>query len=343
MRNDWMVSTEDINDIFYTKNETVENVKENFDMRRYYGSEGYDIEINGISERCLVQTSSNPLRELNDFRKISCPITADVKRGYYVKYEDSFWIIDTNVVNVDGAYLFARITRCQYLLRWQNRTGDIVERWGYSMDETKYSSGKTGNSNISVPDNQYGLLVPIDAETKRLKRGTRVSFDFDDIEEPDIYELNNRKVMLKEGLILLSFSIVAFNKDTDKHITLPDGNRVWICDYHSPTDVPEPNPDPGDETPVLSASISGGSTLRYGRAKTWTVAFKDKDGNEVTDCDFKWKVMSDFEIAQTVNTNKIQLRVDNEDCIGSSFLLQVINSANHEVLSNIEITIIEGF
>ena len=124
MRNEWTIGeSETFSDAFYSKEESIQSVKDNFDIRRYHTAEGYDIEINGITERCLVQMSSNPLRELNDIRKIHCPITADVKRGYYVKYEDTVWIIDTNVANIDGAYLSTRMSRCQYLLRWQNQNG----------------------------------------------------------------------------------------------------------------------------------------------------------------------------------------------------------------------------
>ena len=172
MRNEWTIGDNIvISDMFYNREETIENAKENFDIRRFYTPEGYDIVINGITERCLVQMPSNPLRELNDYRKIHCPINADVKRGYYVEYEDNIWLIDTNVANVDGAYLSTRMSRCQYLLRWQNKNGDIIERWSYSSDQTKYSNGETGSSAVTVGDNQYALLLPIDEETKTLKRG----------------------------------------------------------------------------------------------------------------------------------------------------------------------------
>lgn len=335
MRNDWTIQEETFDDLFYSKEETITNVKENFDIRRFRSSEGYDIKINGITERCIVQTSSNPLRELNDFRKIHCPITADVKRGYYVEYENSIWIIDTNVVNVDGAYLSTRMSRCQYILRWQNKHGEIIERWAYASDQTKYSSGEKGNSAITVGDNQYGLLVPIDPETKLLKRDMRFSFDFDDAEEPDIYELTNRKVVLSEGTIMLSFAFGSFDRRKDSRVTLADGSQVWICDYHSPAPTVKP-----DETTDLSVVITGGKALRCGRAKTWTAVVKDKSGNEVDNCYFGWTLTSDFDISSTEQGNKIQLRIDDDSLIGESFLLSI--NANNIATANVKITITEG-
>lgn len=238
MHDDWGTLEESFSDIYHNAQETIDNVRENFDIRRRYTAEGKDIVINGVHERCLVQLSSNPLRELNDYRKIQCPITADVRRGYYVEYENSVWIIDTNVTDIDGAYFSARMSRCQYILRWQDKDGSIVERYGYSSDQTKYSNGESGNSIILVGDNQYGLLVPVDEKTKTLCRGMRFSFDFDDADTPDIYKLTNRKIKLNDeemydrgGTMQLSFSFTEFNSDTDKKVTLPNGRTVWICDY----------------------------------------------------------------------------------------------------------------
>lgn len=338
MRNNWTLQEEKTVDLFYSKEETIANVKENFDIRRFYSCEGYNIKINGISERCIVQTSSNPLRELNDFRKIHCPINADVKRGYYVEYENSIWLIDTNVVNVDGAYYSTRMSRCQYILRWQGKNGEIIERWGYASDQTKYSSGEKGNSAITVGDNQYGLLVPIDSETKQLKRNMRFSFDFDDAEEPDIYNLTNRKIVLSEGTMLLSFTFGSFDKNKDRHVTLENGSQVWICDYRSPT--PSPDPLTPDETTDLSAMISGGKMLRCGRAKSWTAIVKDKSGNEIADCYYEWSITSDFNISSTEQDNKIQLKIDDDSLIGESFLLSV--TVNSSVSVNCEILITEG-
>lgn len=335
MRNDWTIYEEKTADLFYSKEETIANVKENFDIRRFHSSEGYDIIINGIIVRCLVQTSSNPLRELNDIRKIHCPINTDVKRGYYVKYDNSVWIIDTNVVDVDGAYLSTRMSRCQYKLRWQNGNGQIIERWAYASDQTKYSSGEKGDSTITIGDNQYGLLVPIDTETKQLKRDMRFSFDFDDAEEPDIYNLTNRKVILSEGTILLTFAFGAFNKNRDYRVTLEDGSQAWICDYHTPTPSQIP-----DETTDLSVLITGGKALRCGRAKTWTAIVKDKSGNEIDNCSLDWSITSNFNISCTDHDNKIQLRIDDDSLIGESFLLSV--TANNIATANIEVTIAEG-
>ena len=343
MRNDLSIGgNESFSDIYYSAVETVQNVKENFDLRRYHSAEGKSIDINGVTERCLVQLPSNPLRELNDYRKIQCPVTADVKRGYYVNYENTIWIIDTNVANVDDAYLSARMSRCQYLLRWQNKNGYIIERWAYSSDQTKYSNGEFGNKAVTVGDNQYALLLPIDEETKLLKRNMRFAMDFEDSDEPDIYKLSNRKVNLNNetyfdrgGTMTITLSFDSLNKNNDKQVVLNDGRKVWICDYNVSTTLPPP-----DEIGDLTAHISGNNCMKLGIPKSFSVSFMDKDKRQLDweTVNFKWNVVSDFNIVQNIIGNKIELTVEDENYIDSSFLLQVV--VDEKVISENSILVV---
>ena len=346
LRKEWSKSTfESADDKFYNREETINEVKKNFDIRRKLSAESYDIVINGITETCLVQMPNNPLRELNDYRKIHCPITADVKRGYYVIYEDNVWIIDTNVANIDGAYLSTRMSRCQYILRWQNNKGKIVERWSYSSDQTKYSNGETWNNIITLGDNQYALLLPIDEETKLLKRNMRFAMDFEDSSKPDIYRLTNRKVNLNNelyfdrgGTMLITLTFSEFNGDKDKQVLLNDGRKVWICDYKEPS-ITLPQSNTPNKMTVLRAVISGNKNLKIGYSRTYTAIISDIDNNtlEWDNTLHSWNVVSDFEVEQTIIDNKIKLKVNDDSLIGSSFLLQCVS--NETVIEEIKITV----
>ena len=356
MRSDWTISeSNSLSDAFYNKEESIQSVKDNFDFRRFYTAEGYDIEINGVMERCLVQTSSNPLRELNDYRKIHCPITSDVRRGYYVKYENSVWIIDTNVVNVDGAYLSTRMSRCQYLLIWQNQNGDIIEKWGYSSDQTKYSGGESGNNTITIGDNQYGLLLPIDDDTKLLKRGMRFAVDFDDAEEPDIYRLTNRKVKLNDethngrgGTMIVALTFDFLNKDIDKRVQLEDGREVWICGYVDTDTVPSTPPQIPDETADLRAIITfkGDQELKIGGTiKTLIGSFVDLDGNTTTDIG-TWEVITIDELfpylKYTIDGNTLKINVLETDLYDSKVRIK-FSSANGAISTYCDFDVVSMF
>lgn len=259
--------------------------------------------------------------------------------GDYIEWNGQMWIvtlIDSDEKTWNRGYMY----QCTILLRWQNASGNIVERWGYSEDFTKYSAGITGNDKITVGDYQYGLTLPVDDETKIMKRDKRFPIDIDGVEPPDVYKLTNRKVLLTDdrafgrgGILIWTLSFAEFNTATDKKVMLEDGSEVWICDYKPPAPLP---PDP-DETTDLSAVISGKSNLINGFSRTYSVEFKDVNGDIKQDVDFTWNVESDFDVHQTINGNQIELSVDDETLIGSSFVLQAL--VQDKVLSEFEITI----
>lgn len=298
------------------------------------------VKRNGIPFELLIikDTDGNTFK-----KKIKSKHASPFNLGDYIEWNNQIWIV-TLLDPDEKAYHSGYMYLCTTPIRWQNTDGEIIERWAYAEDFTKYSNGTIGNSTITVGDNQYGLTLPLDSETRKLKRDLRFAIDADDAVVPDVYMLTNRKVRLNNneyfgrgGTMVVTASFNAFNPEKDKHITLEDGTQVWICDYHSPITPPSPPIESTD----LSANISGGTTIRCGRAKTWTAAFKNKDGNEVIDCDFHWNIVSDFTIHQVDDGNKIQLKVIDENSIGCSFLLQLIHDDN--ILSECEITVIEGF
>lgn len=332
LRDEWMPTDDDVKDLFYNREETIAEVVENFDIRRRYSAEGEELTINNVTDWCLVQTSSNPLKELDDIRKIYCPITMTVQRGNYVLYENDIWLIDSNVVNVGNAYLSARMNRCSYRLKWQNSNGDIIERDIVSYNASAYNNGIAGNNVIKLGTDQLMIFLPYDDETKLIKRGKKFFID-NNMEDPMTYELTRPDrttyVFNGAGCINLLVTECAY---TPK----PDDLKYGVCDYYSPA----PPIYPPDETSVLS-SIEGNKSLKIGYPRSYTVSFADSDGNRISDVDFDWVIKSTFgdKILQETDHNTIKLLVKDEDCIGSSFLLQVV--VNGTVNSEIAITIID--
>lgn len=285
--------------------------------------------------RCIIQDNLSNTQLKSMERSILAPI-GTLKAGMYIFYENVYWLISGYPGN-NEVYEKSTIILCQRILKWQDNTGNIIERPANIVSAAKYDTGTSGNSTILLSSNNFTIWIPDDDESATLEK-KRVFIDRNYDNPQKVYKITRSD----DALYLFGEEhggILSFIADKDELNLMTDRPDLGLCDYHSPTDVPEPNP--GDETPVLSASISGGDTLRCGRSKTWMVTFKDGDGNEITDCDFKWNVASDFVIIQVINKNKIQLRVDDEDCIGSSFLLQITN--NNRILTECQITIIGEF
>ena len=332
-----------IQNAYGTKNRREKELaKVNYAMSKHFEDtfDTEDVLRNGEPFKLMIirDTDSNTYK-----KKIKSCHEDKFNLGDYIQWNGQMWIvtlIDSDEKTWNRGYMY----QCTILLRWQNARGDIIERWGYSEDFTKYSAGITGNDKISVGDYQYGLTLPVDEETKIMKRDKRFPIDIDGVEPPDVYKLTNRKVLLTDdrafgrgGILIWTLSFAEFNATTDKKVMLGDGSEVWICDYKDSTPLP---PEP-DETTDLSAVISGSDKLKCGFDRDYTVEFKNIDGEIQRDVEFSWNVISDFFVQQTIKDNMITVLVDDENCIGSSFLLQVI--VNDHVLSEKQIDIISAF
>ena len=86
---------------------------------------------------------------------------------------------------------------------------------------------------------------------------------------------------------------------------------------------------------------SGNTNLKNGYRRSYTVTFTDKDSNSIDwqKVNYQWKVVSDFEVKQTITDNKITVSVNDENLIGGSFLVQIV--VGEIVLSDIKINIVE--
>ena len=84
--------------------------------------------------------------------------------------------------------------------------------------------------------------------------------------------------------------------------------------------------------------ISGNKNLKVGFSRTYTVLFTDVDGNAVENVDFSWNVVSDFTVEQSIDRNKIELKVDDDSFIDESFILQILIDGT--VKTELEITVI---
>lgn len=260
--------------------------------------------------RCIMQGNVADT-QLQSMQRKGLFTRGTVKDGMYIFFEGGYWLI-IGFPGTNGIYEKATMSLCQFKLRWQNSDGKIIERWAYTEDFTKYSNGLTGNNTLTIGDNQYGLTLPIDSETKKLKRDMRFPIDSDDSDQPDVYKLTNRKVKLNDnqyfgrgGTMIITMSFDIFNKDKDKKVTMKDGNEVWICNYNdSYTSLPSTlqpldekkdsnSPNMENKNPDYNIRISceGGNYLfAGGEDKTFTAVLTDSHGNQIKNHSIEWSV-----------------------------------------------------
>lgn len=122
---------------------------------------------------------------------------------------------------------------------------------------------------------------------------------------------------LSEGTVTISVTWIEKDISEDVQITITDTEIEITPDYHY--------------------NISGMSKLKCGISRTYTLYVTDDFGNDVDYNDFTWYVISDFTVDQDVNGNKIKLRVDDENAIDKTLLLQVV--VDSEVKAELIITV----
>ena len=259
-------------------------------------------------------------------------VIGTLKAGMYIKFENQYWLISGYPGN-NGVCEKATAILCQYELIWQDDDGKIIRRWANFTSASKYDNGRTLGSTIILTSNNFTIWIPEDDDGTTLD-GRRVFIDRVKTGQlpTKVFEIT------RSDDVLYLFGkdhggILSFIADKDELNKVTDRQDLWICDYKSPTTPTLPPSEP--DNPTTSVTITGGDTLRYGRAKTWTVTFSDSENQP----NFTWNVKSDFKITQDITGNKIQLKCTDDKAIDCTFTLQVLDNESN-ILSETTITIV---
>ena len=287
--------------------------------------------------KCVIQGNIANTQLKSMERTILVPI-GTLHSGDYIFFEDEYWIVDGRPGN-NKSYEKATLKECQYKLRWQKDDGTIIERWANLTSSSKYDVGENGNNTIILTSNNYLIIIPNDKDSMTLD-GKRVFIDLSDVPTKVFKITRNDDVLFAHGSHGGTLNLIAdkteFNKETDNQ-------ELRLCNYIDSTPTPPSEPTTPDETEDLCATISGNTNLKVGFSRTYTATLSDKDGNAVQwdDTKYGWNVVSDFDVKQSIAENKISLTVEDEDFIGSSFILSVIKLDDSSVIAEIEITVID--
>ena len=270
--------------------------------------------------------------QLKSIERSVFAVVGTLKAGMYIKFENQYWLISGYPGN-NGVCEKATAILCQYELIWQDDDGKIIRRWANFTSASKYDNGRSGNSTIILTSNNFTIWIPEDDDGTTLD-GRRVFIDrvktgqlptkvFEITRSDDVLYLFGKE----HG------GILSFIADKDELNKVTDRQDLWICNYKSPITPTLPPSEP--DNPPTSVTITGGDTLRYGRLKTWTVAFSDSENQP----SFTWNVKSDFKITQNITGNKIQLKCTDDKAIDCTFILQVLDNESN-ILSETTITIV---
>ena len=316
---------------------------------------GQDVEICNydLSERTpqrVIINGNVQDTKLNSIsRQMLAPIGSCVA-GQYVYYKDRYWLI-VGLVDNNGIYEKAILVLCNYLLTWQNRNGEIIQRWANIISASQYNNGESSDQYMRIRSDQLLILTPNDDECMLIPHRQRFIIDmrcklYEKSFTQDITIDTSKEVITYE---FTRFDSVLYNyqnsgcleylatqeeqHDTDGYYVI-DRKGYWLCD------LPQKN---DNKTGILSCEIVCDEPVIYNglEPNIFMAKFYDSDGKEITITP-QWHINCDFESDLEVEYigNSISISVNNEKLLNKSFELSL--SAYEYKTANLVITI-KGF
>lgn len=265
--------------------------------------------------------------------------------GDYLEYDGMVWLC-LNSYSFHKLYCRATFMSCDWQIYWIDDNGKLKSQYVIDQNSTQYNSGESGNSTITLGAAQHMLRMQCNEDTIKFDSPQRFVLD-KNMKKPTCYKVtqnDNTSYNYGKGLCCVTVAETQLNTETDKLVTLNNGKKVWICDYNKTSEkhhLNQPVHSKPNETTILNCEIKGSKTLRCGIERTYTAILIGNDGIKVDEDIFRWNIISNFKVDQSIDGNKIKLLVENEELIDSSFILQVIQSENNAIIAELEITIVD--
>lgn len=173
--------------------------------------------INGIEQTVTILNQ----REDMALKKICALPGEQLLHGGIVDFADSKWLITELDAN-DEVYTSGMMQRCNYLLKWLNKKGEIIEKWCIVEDGTKYLIGEKAEDMMSIGDARIAITICKDSDTIELGRGKRFLVDDLDAEAPLAYQITkpNKLFNVYDGQGVFRFILNEVNMTDDDNVEL---------------------------------------------------------------------------------------------------------------------------
>ena len=271
------------------------------------------IKLNGIETQLVINEGTQPY-----YKEFESMPGQEINIGDYIEWANSWWLVTTCDYD-DELYRNGKLQQCNYLLKWQNELGEIIERQAVVLSASKYNDGLAESNVISLGSDKLSINIPLDAEALKLKKSMGKKFFIDNNkEDPTAYLLANT------GNVADTYNghgITHWIVEECAYTASKDDLKYGVCDYISPTTPPEDD----NETAILTAKIEGNINLKIGFERTYIASIVDKSGNSVEwDDAYSWNVVSFVDVDFKTDGNKIKILVENDDFVDEKFKIQVL-------------------
>lgn len=258
--------------------------------------------------------------------------TYSAANGYTVKFQTEYhtkilvgdmiydtvhneFYLCTESFDIDTIHYKGKLTLCNWILKWQDTTGKILEYPCYDVNATQYNSGETAKGKYTVGTAQHMLKLPCDENTLVLDTPKRFFLDKNKV-NPTTYIItqnDNTSYNIGKGIVVIT--VTQYARDDKK-----DNIELGICDY-----ISIDNQNISVNPSVMRSVITYETTIikSGGDAQLFLGKFYDENGKERTDILPKWTILCDFlnilEIKES--DNEIWIGIDKEEYIDEEIKL----------------------
>ena len=180
------------------------------------------------SLKAIIQNVTSDAESSSFIRQILIPI-GNLKTGYYVKYNDSFWLIK-DIVDNNGVYEKAIMFFCNYKINFiSDISGEIVSYPVHMKNATQYNSGETAREQETIGSSKFLMYIPYNAETIKIDHGKRFLIDknHDNPTSFEITQVDTISHNFDDNFAVIRWTLVEsqFNPKTDN-------KELMIADYY---------------------------------------------------------------------------------------------------------------
>ena len=249
--------------------------------------------------------------------------------------EKDKYLICTEAFDLNGIHWHGKFTLCNWLRKWQNENGDILEYPCYDTNATQYNSGEQSNRQFTIGSSQHLIILPYDENTVSLNTPKRFFLD-KNYNSPTSYIVTQNDTTSynfgDKGIVRITLLESEKNSDTDR----PD---LGICDYKDTSSFQKDN---SGGNYVLKSVIEYDTNIitSGGDEQVFVGRFYDNQKKEISNIKCKWEVVCGFLDALIIKEsgNSISISIDNDDYIDEDFRL-ILSDMNGNNRSSIIISV----
>lgn len=191
-------------------------------------------------------------------KKICALPDQHLAHGGLVDFGGSKWLI-TEVDADNEVYEKGIMERCNHILRWIGKDGELKEKWCIVVDGTKYLIGEKAMDIMSIGDARIAVTVGKDKDTVELSRGARFLIDDPDSEAVLAYQITkpNKFFNVFNGRGVFRFILNEVN------LTDSDNKTLRIADYTNWEPPKELDSDHVDSDLVIAEIVDAAFETQY--------------------------------------------------------------------------------